>query len=270
MRPKVIVSEIELPPRRFGRCRSGPEGFLQSSCRNPGRFTAMSRRDRGRAGERRREQPQRKALVFAGWVGSSGSLCAIPLWQSMQVPFFSSTILCIFCAALFCLATVSGSERVAVAAVGRVVCLHLVPHGVCQPPPLLLVELRRGDHPARLLDEVPAAGLRLVPELLRVAVRDVAVGAGRPNAGAAGEVHALLVLGQGERLHRVARAAAELDRAGGLDHDLGTDHADGADQDADHEQREHRPFRARRGEHAPSASEEPRLGCVGHCYSSLP
>src|SRR5215472_9062521 len=73
---------------------------------------------------------------------------------------------------------------VAGAAVLRVVRAHLVPHLVGEAPALVVELLAGGDRAAHLAPGVADPGLRLVEELGRIVVRDVAVVAHRANAGA--------------------------------------------------------------------------------------
>ena len=81
-------------------------------------------------------------------------------------------------------------ELVADAAVARIVALVLGPHLLRHAQALLLEFLLGGDHAAHLADDVLDAGLRLVPEQLRIVLRDVAVVAAGAHAGAVRPVDA--------------------------------------------------------------------------------
>src|SRR5262249_31254442 len=121
---------------------------------------------------------------------------------------------------------------------------ELGPHILRHAQPFLLEFFLRVDDAAYLADDVLDTGLGLVPEELRILMRDMAVVAAGGDAGA---IHAMTALPPLRRdpLHRVACAAAELVGAGDLDHHLGSDDGGGADDDADDQQRKYGPPGAR-------------------------
>ena len=122
------------------------------------------------------------------------------------------------------------AELVAMLAIGGIVFLEFRPHRLGHAQPFHLEFFLGGDDPARFLDRIVNACLRLVPEQLGILVRNVTVMTTGLDAETVGVVHALRVF-LGHPLHGVAGGAAEFVGAGRSHHDLRADDAAGGTMD---------------------------------------